>query len=115
MKNKIIIAVLAAAVAAIGLYAQEQKNELSKLQEERARLTWKMVDKRTELIASDADCKKLHEQIMTLHRELAIRLNSNPAMRSLTVQAEELDRKIAELKQEESGVTSSPLAPAPAK
>ncbi|MEA4861926.1 MAG: hypothetical protein AB7F40_08450 [Victivallaceae bacterium] len=112
MKNKIIIAALATAVAALGLYAQEQKSELAKLQEERASLTWQIVDKRAQLIASDAECKKLHEQIMAMHRELAIRLNSNPDMRKLTQQTEELDRKIAELKQKESGPTSAPLAPA---
>ncbi len=112
MKNKIIIAALATAVAALGLYAQEQKSELDKLQAERARLTWQIVDRRAQLIATDAECKKLHEQIMAMHRELAIRLNSNPDMRALNHQAEELDRKIAELKQKDAGPISAPLAPA---
>jgi len=112
MKQKTIIVALATAVAAIGLYAQEQKSEISRLQEERARLTWAIVDKRSELIASDPECKKLHDQIMAMHRELAIRLNSHQDMRGLTQKAEELDRKIAELRQKESGATSAPLAPA---
>ncbi|MDD4816683.1 MAG: hypothetical protein PHI85_01780 [Victivallaceae bacterium] len=84
--------------AAAGVWAVDKAEELKKLEAERTALTWKIVDKRSELISGNADCRELHEQIMALHRELALKLDADPAMRELNVKAEELDRRIAELK-----------------
>ncbi len=103
MNKKVVLGVAAVLLcAAAGVFAVDKAvdkaGELKKLEAERTALTWKIVDKRAELIAGNADCRELHEQIMALHRELALKLDADPAMRDLNTKADELDRKIAELK-----------------
>ena len=97
MKSRILLVLLLAAGAAATLVAADAAGqaELKKLEAERTALTGTMVTKRLELIKADADLQQLHDQIMALHRELALRLNGKPEMQQLLRQAEELDSRIA--------------------
>ena len=65
------------------MYGVDKSEELKKLEAQRQELTWKIVDKRAELISSNPDLKQLHDQIMTLHREMALKLDANPEMQKL--------------------------------
>ena len=97
MKHKLVFIALAAAGSLITLFAADADaaNKLKELKQSRARLTATIVAKRAEIIAADAELKQLHNQIMTLHKELALRLDATPEIRDLLNQADDLDRAIA--------------------
>ena len=90
-------AVVATAFGAIAIYAADQAAELKKLRQERASLASEMVTTRARLIEQNDDLKSLHQQIIGMHRELAIKLDSIDEMKKLNLKAEELDRKIIAL------------------
>lgn len=91
---------LAGAFVAAGavMYGVDKAEEIKRLESKRAEITWKIVDKRTELISSNPDLKQLHDQIMALHREMALKLDANPEMQKLNAEAEAIDQQIAALK-----------------
>ena len=98
MRNKILFLVMLFMTAGAVMYGVDKSEELKKLEAQRQELTWKIVDKRAELISSNPDLKQLHDQIMTLHREMALKLDANPEMQNLNAEAEALDQQISELK-----------------
>ena len=97
MRNKILFLVMLFMTAGAVMYGVDKSEELKKLEAQRQELTWKIVDKRAELISSNPDLKQLHDQIMTLHREMALKLDV-VYVEKLNAEAEALDQQIAELK-----------------
>ena len=83
----------------ITLYATDKAAELEKLRQERAQLTSEMVTTRAKLIEQNDELKSLHQQIMSLHRELAIKLDAFEEVKKLNMRAEELDRRIVSLEE----------------
>jgi len=67
------------------------------LMKDREDLQLKMQATRVKLINSDPDLQKLHKQIMALHKELAIQLDSKKDMRKLNDKLRELDTEIEKL------------------
>ena len=78
MRNKILFLVMLFMTAGAVMYGVDKSEELKKLEAQRQELTWKIVDKRAELISSNPDLKQLHDQ--------------------MNAEAEALDQQIAELK-----------------
>ena len=64
---------------------------------EREELQLKMHSMRVKLISEDPDLAKLHKQIMALHKELAIQLDSKKDMRKLSDKLRELDAELDKL------------------
>lgn len=71
--------------------------ELEKLLKERQGVAKSLVETRAKLIAEDADLQKIHQQILDLHQDLAIRLNGKAEIRQLLEKKLELDEQIARL------------------
>ncbi len=98
MRNKFLFLFVLFIAAGAVVYGVDKAEELKRLENQRKELTWKIVDKRAEIIASNPDLKQLHDQIMAMHREMALKLDANPEMQKLNEQAEKLDQQIAALK-----------------
>ncbi len=64
---------------------------------EREELQLKMHALRVKLITEDPDLAKLHKQIMALHKELAIQLDSKKDMRKLSDKLRDLDAEMDKL------------------
>ena len=69
---------------------------------EREDLQTKMYNLRLKLIKDDPDLQKLHEQIMALHKELAIQLDSKKDMRKLTDRLRDIDSSLDKLPRKDS-------------
>lgn len=67
------------------------------LLKEREDLQLKMHAMRVKLISDDPELAKLHKQIMALHKELAIQLDSKRDMRKLSDKLRELDAEFDKL------------------
>ena len=71
--------------------------ELETLVKERQNVAKALVETRAKLIAEDPDLQKIHQQILNLHQDLAIRLNGKAEIRQLLEKKLELDEQIARL------------------
>ncbi len=109
-----LLAVLLLLVLAAGnTIAQDPKKEsetaainaekLKILKKERATLDVKMFKTRIYLIKSDRELAKIHDDIMYLHKKLAILLDRKPQMKRLAVKSRQLDEKIKELTPKKDG------------
>ncbi len=96
-KNKIIIGLSISCLAVVAL-AGTVTAQLDKLTKERNSLEHEMHKLRVELIKTDPELKLLHEKILAMHKELAIKIDNKPAMRKLVIKAAKLDAKIEEVK-----------------
>ena len=72
------------------------------LLKEREDIQLKMHNVRVKLINEDPDLAKLHKQIMALHKELAIQLDSKKDMRKLSDKLRELDADFDKLPRKDS-------------
>ena len=73
------------------------QEQIKNLENQQRMLSMKMYQYRIKLISEDSDLLMLHNQIMKLHKKLAIELNSNQEMKDLIEQSKEIDIKIANL------------------
>jgi len=64
---------------------------------DREELMLKMYNLRIKLISEDPELLKLHKQIMELHKELAMQLESKKDMKKLTDKLKELDADLEKL------------------
>lgn len=53
---------------------------------------------RIKLLKTDPELKKLHESIMAMHRELALKMSANKNMRRLIIKFEDNEKEIESLK-----------------
>lgn len=93
-----ILAVALLSLATLTVIGLDQQAEIEKLETERAKLTQQQMDKRLEILNTNEECRTLHNQLMALHRELALKIDANPEMHELNLKASEIDRQIDDLK-----------------
>ncbi len=84
------------------LTAANNQVDLKKLQQQQQDNFVKIYKLRLKLISSDKELKALHERIMVLHSELAVKINERKAMRQLLLQQHQLEQQIAQAKQRKS-------------
>ena len=100
MTRAIILSVLFSILAAFPLRAADNASadtaspKETQLKEKRRAIELEMHKLRLELIKTDPEITRLHERIMAMHKELQIKIDSNPMMQLLLRKAEQLDREI---------------------
>lgn len=99
---KYFIAIFAAAAAFFLSYADDQKSDLiseeyDKLVEEQKANELKMLELRVKLIKEDPELEKLHRQIMSLHKELALKLDKKDEMKKLIEKKKRIDSELERL------------------
>jgi hypothetical protein len=76
----------------------ENVEAIKKLEADQKQLALKMYQTRLKLIKNDSVLKRLHKQIMALHKELALKVDSKKEMRVLLIKSEQVTRKLNALK-----------------
>jgi hypothetical protein len=76
-----------------------QQKQMKNLENQRRILSLKTYQLRIKLISEDSELLMMHNQIMKLHKKLAIELNNNDEMKELSEQSNAIDKKIIELMQ----------------
>ncbi len=86
------------------------REEAEKLLDARSRLLEKMRAERIQIIREDKEARELREELMKLHRRLAILVDSKPAMKALNAELGEIDAALTELsrKKDDAGNSNSP-------
>ncbi|MCF7792063.1 MAG: hypothetical protein K9M56_08710 [Victivallales bacterium] len=77
--------------------AEKFDSKMDNLENQRRMLSMKIYQLRIKLISEDTDLLMLHNQIMKLHKKLAIALNSNEKMKELLNKANNVDMEIKKL------------------
>jgi len=95
-KNLIIIAVI---LLASSMQA-DNFEKIEKLKEEKRKIALQMHKKRVELIKTNPSLTELEKKIISLHKELAIRVDNNGAMRKLINKQKKIETEIKILENE---------------
>lgn len=74
------------------------KAKINKLAEDQKTTAKAMHNLRIKLIKTDPELKKLHDSIMAMHRELALKMSANKDMRKLIIKFEDNEKEIENLK-----------------
>jgi len=99
---KYYLAIFATALAFFLSYADEKKNvqsseEYDKLVEEQKANELKMLELRIKLIKEDPELDALHRKIMSLHKELALKLDKKDEMKKLLEKKKNIENEIEKL------------------
>ena len=97
MKTIILLSIIAA--TATNLFSGEAVVKLQALQKNHESNIIAKHKLRVKLITSDAEIKRLHQRIMALHKELALKINANKSMRLLIEKQTKLTEQIRLQKQ----------------
>jgi hypothetical protein len=82
---------------AFGVCSGDDFDKLQTLKEQRAELALKMHQKRLDMIKNDKSLLQLQKKIIALEKELAIRIDNDPNMRSMAEKLSEIDREIKDV------------------
>jgi hypothetical protein len=87
-------------------YAETASEKLDLLKKKRTELAMHMYNRRIKLIEEDPKLKEIHEKIMALHKELAIRLDNDRELIELGIQVKDIDgdidKELDQIKKEEN-------------
>lgn len=75
-------------------------DKIEKLKEEKRKIALDMHKKRVELIKKNPSLKELQKKIMSLYKELAIRIDNNSEMRELINKQKKIEMEIKILENE---------------
>ncbi|MDD2478597.1 MAG: hypothetical protein PHS31_01745 [Victivallaceae bacterium] len=99
MKKSFIILLLAGCCT-FGVAENAQDAVVAKiavLKKEAEAVDQQMAKMRVEILKKDPELQKLHQQILALHRELALRVDGKREMRILILKSEAIEREIKEI------------------
>jgi glucose-6-phosphate-specific signal transduction histidine kinase len=92
MKKIILLCLMSA--TATNLFSGEAMDKLLELQKKHQNNITAKHSLRVKLITEDADIKRLHQRIMALHKELALKINAKKPMRILIAEQKQLATQI---------------------
>ena len=106
MKKYMIITVAAFILCGLFVYAETASEKLDVLKKKRTELAMQMYSRRIKLIEEDPKLKEIHDKIMALHKELAIRLDNDRELVELGIQVKDIDvdidKELDQIKKEEN-------------
>lgn len=76
---------------------KEAAKQLEQLKSKQREVAEEMYKLRLDLIKNDSELQRLHQQIIALYKELALRIDSRREMRMLIARHEELQKEISQL------------------
>jgi len=106
MKKYLIMTAAIFVLCGLFVYAETSSEKLDVLKKKRSELALQMFNRRVKLIEEDPKLKEIHEKIMALHKELAIRLDNDRELIELGIQIKDMDadidKALDQIKKEES-------------
>jgi hypothetical protein len=94
MKKYLLLTVAAFVLCGLFVYAETASEKLDALKKKRSELAMQMFNRRVKLIEEDPKLKEIHEKIMALHKELAIRIGNDRELIELGIQLKDIDADI---------------------
>ena len=94
MKKYLVMTVAIFVLCGLFVYAETTSEKLDTLKKKRTELAMQMFNRRIKLIEEDPKLKEIHDKIMTLHKELAIRLDNDRELVELGIQVKDIDADI---------------------
>ena len=94
MKKYLIMTAAIFVLCWLFVYAETTSEKLDVLKKKRSELALQMFNRRIKLIEEDPKLKEIHEKIMALHKELAIRLDNDRELIELGIQIKDIDADI---------------------
>ncbi len=79
------------------VFAETAAEKMDGLKKKRAEAGMQLYNRRLKLIEEDPKLKEIHEKIMTLHKELALKLENDREIIELTTQIRDIDADIEKL------------------
>ena len=107
MKKYLVMTAAVFVLCGLFVYAETSSEKLDTLKKKRTEIAMQMYNRRMKMIEEDPKLKEIHEKIMALHKELAIRLDNDRELIELGIQVKDIDadidKALDQAKKEESG------------
>ncbi len=94
MKKYLLVTVAVFVLCGLFVYAETASDKLDALKKKRTELAMQMFNRRIKMIEEDPKLKEIHDKIMALHKELAIRIDNDRELIELTIQLKDIDADI---------------------
>jgi hypothetical protein len=94
MKKYLLMTAAAFILCGLFVYAETVSEKLDTLKKKRSELAMQMFNRRVKLIEEDPKLKEIHEKIMALHKELAIRIGNDRELIEMGIQLKDIDADI---------------------
>ena len=106
MKKYLLTSTAVFVLCGLFVYAETATEKLDSLKKKRTELAMQMYNRRMKLIEEDPKLKEIHDKIMALHKELAIRLDNDRELIELGIQVKDIDvdidKELDHIKKEEN-------------
>ena len=94
MKKCLLITLAVFVLCGLFVYAETAPDKLDALKKKRTELAMQMFNRRIKMIEEDPKLKEIHDKIMALHKELAIRIDNDRELIELGIQIKDIDADI---------------------
>ena len=94
MKKYLVMTAAVFVLCGLFVYAETSSEKLDTLKKKRTEIAMQMYNRRMKMIEEDPKLKEIHEKIMALHKELAIRLDNDRELIELGIQVKDIDADI---------------------
>ncbi|MCX6983499.1 MAG: hypothetical protein NT118_01945 [Lentisphaerae bacterium] len=94
MKKYLVMTAAVFVLCGLFVYAETSSEKLDTLKKKRTEIAMQMYSRRMKMIEEDPKLKEIHEKIMALHKELAIRLDNDRELIELGIQVKDIDADI---------------------
>ena len=97
MKKYILITMGAFILCGLFVFAESASDKADGLKKKRAEVAIQLYNRRLKLIEEDPKLKEIHEKILALHKELALKLENDREIIELTTQIRDIDSDLERL------------------
>ena len=97
MKKYILITIGAFILCGLFVFAESASEKADGLKKKRTEVALQLYNRRLKLIEEDPKLKEIHEKILTLHKELALKLENDREIIELTTQIRDIDSDLERL------------------
>ncbi|MFA6567619.1 MAG: hypothetical protein WCS96_05355 [Victivallales bacterium] len=94
MKKYLLATTAVFVMCGLFVYAETASEKLDMLKKKRTELAMQMYNRRMKMIEEDPKLKEIHDKIMALHKDLAIRLDNDRELIELGIQVKDIDADI---------------------
>jgi multidrug efflux pump subunit AcrB len=94
VKKYLLVTVAFFVLCGLFVYAETASEKLDTLKKKRTELAIQMFNRRMKMIEEDPKLKEIHDKIMALHKELAIRIDNDRELIELGIQLKDIDADI---------------------
>ena len=111
MKQIIFALLFMAFLTTLSVFSEDAASDLEQLKKEREQVTAELHSRRMELIQNTPELKTMHDKIIAMHKELALRLEKDREMSRLLKRFKDADDQLKKLESSEPPKNTETPAP----